>query len=294
MNKFIDRLFASSKDLLSHFSIATEERDAAWEDELRTHKVVFEQYYETYTMGLTKYIDIDAVSAKTKSSANEVLWHRMTQAVAIANLAHLLSDVESQDHRYVLDRLPTLKEIDDHYPVAFIPGGRDGLESYSWLLSVEQAFAVRVQRFIETLRGQPENNPSRVFANVFLAFDTDNMTDDMLEQQIDEPVYKPYMGIDIEAEADDAQQYRDRMTGFRDMLDKMQPSAVIERLGGDDGDYRFDSFLTGFKNWIRTAETRLSGPNQSQAPLVYDMDSHYSADLQLQNEASGSRSVLSL
>ncbi|CAN8100125.1 unnamed protein product [Discula destructiva] len=293
MNKFIDRLFASSKDLLSHFSIDVQDRDEAWVYELRTHKEVFHQYYKIYTMEAAPFIDIDAVSDRTKSSDNQAVWQRMTLTVATANLANLLSDVEDLDSDpNVLNRLPFLEGIDDHFPLIFIPGGNDGLESHSWLMdsaTIEQAFTIRTHRFIETLRAYPKMHPLRLLAKVFLAMDLDSMTDDELELRIHEAGYRPFIGFDIDAP--EMLQYRDRISGFRNVLAQMQTDAVVDKLGGGGGEYHFELFLTRTKDWIRTVESALPGPHRPLAILAYDRDPPYSPGAQLQAEAGNSRYV---
>lgn len=290
MNKFVDRLFSVSKDLMSHLAIDAADRDESWVDELHTHKMVFNIIYKIYIdKDAEAFIDITSVSDRTKASEHPVLWQRMTKTVATANLANLLSDVEDldSDRSYVLNRLPLVQRIDEFFPGAFIPGGRQGLSSQEWLMndeSIEQAFTVRTHRFIETLRVVEQPNPFRLFAQVFLDLDVNSISDDVLEQHISGADCRPFVGFDIMGP--DAQSFRDRITGFHNLLTQMETSAVIDRL---DGEYPFDSFLREMKDWIRAFESKVPGPPRPFAHPSYNGDSPYSPGAQLQAEASASR-----
>ncbi|KAJ4386224.1 hypothetical protein N0V93_009117 [Gnomoniopsis smithogilvyi] len=294
MNKFVDRLFSVSKDLMSHLAIDATDRDESWVDELHTHKVVFNTFYKIYTdKDAEAFIDIDAVSQRTKVSDNVILWQRMIKTVATANLANLLSDVEDldSDHSYVLNRLPLVQRIDDVFPEVFIPGGRQGLDGQDWLMdseTVEQAFTVRTHRFIETLRVVEQANPFRLFARVFLDLDVDSMTDEMLEQRISGADYKPFVGFDIMGP--DAQAFRDKIAGFQNLLTQMETTAIIDQL---EAEYPFDSFLKSMKDWIRVFEAKVPGPPRPVAHSIYNGDSPYSPGAQLQAEANSSRFTVS-
>lgn len=275
---------------MSHLAIDAAERDESWVDELHTHKVVFNTFYKIYVdKDAEAFIDIDTVSERTKASENAILWQRMIKTVATANLVNLLSDVEDldSDHSYVLNRLPLVQRIDDFFPGVFIPGGRQGLDGQDWLMdgeTIEQAFTVRTHRFIETLRVVEQTNPLRLFARVFLDLDVDSMTDEMLEQHIGEADYKPFVGFDIMGQ--DAQGFRDRISGFQSLLNQMETTAIVHRL---EGEYPFDSFLRAMKDWIRAFESRVPGPPRPLAQSSYNGDSQYSPGAQLQAEANSSR-----
>lgn len=292
MNKFVDRLFSVSKDLMSHLAIDAAERDESWVHELDTHKVVFNTFYKIYTdKAAQAFIDIDAVSERTKASDNVVLWQRMTKTVATANLANLLSDVEDldSDHSYVLNRLSIFQRIDDFFPGVFIPGGRQALHGQDWLMdseTIELAFTVRTHRFIETLRMLDHANPFRLFAQVFFDLDVESVTDEMLEQSIGGANYKPFVGFDIMGP--DSQGFRDKITDFRTLLTQMEKTAVVDRL---EGEYPFAAFLNSMKDWIRVSEAKVPGPPRPVAHSVYNGDSPYSPGAQLQAEANSSRSV---
>lgn len=283
MNKFVDRLNSVSKDLLTHLAIEGEERDESWIHELRTHKDVFNSFYKIYTTDADVFIDIDAVSQRTSASSVPALWERMTKAVATANLANLLSDVEDLDGdpSNVLNRLPLLQRIDDNFPVFFVPGGRKSMEDdRNWITddsTILQAFNIRTQRFIETLRGVQQTSPFRLFARVFLDMEVGSLTDDMLGQFIEEAGYKSFAAFDINGP--NAQSYRDTINGFRNMLTEMDTNDVISKL---EEDYSFNLLLKDLKDWVRSFENKIPGPG-------YSGDSVYSADAQLQAEARASQ-----
>lgn len=285
MNKYIDRLLDASKDLLSHFAIDVQDRDAAWADELHTLNEFFERYYKIYTMDAAPYIDIDAVSERTRSSIDEILWQRMTQAVATANLANLLSQVEDLDDD-LTKAMPVLQRIDDHFPIVFTPGGRDGLQNQNWLedgATVEQAFAIRVQRFIATL--EPGVHPLRALAMVFFNNDCDD--DELLDEYLNTAEFRPFDGFDINAV--EVKQLQDRIHSFRNLLTQMRPDGAIAQLRDDESEYNFGSFLAGLKDWISASEAKVPGPTQPLAHLAYDNNSPSSAGAQLQGEANTSR-----
>lgn len=285
MNKFIDRLHGVSKDLITHLAIEGEKRDESWTHELRFHKEVFNSFYKIYAPGADNFIDIDVVSERTKSSEIRSLWVRIINGVATANLANLLSDVEDldDDPSNVLNRLPLLKRIDDHFPVPFAPGGQKGLEeNRDWLIeggTVQQSFTIRAHRFIETLRGVQKASPVRLFATIFLDLDVENMTDDVLEQYIETAGYRSFASFDINDPA--AQKYQDAISSFRIMLLEMDTNAVISRL---EKEYPFDLFLKDLKDWIRAFDVRAPGPARP-----YNGDSPFSANEQLQAEAAASQ-----
>lgn len=292
MNKFVDRLFSVSKDLIGHVLIDHEERDASWIQELNTHKDVFNSFYKIYTMDADPFIDIYTVEKRTKSSNVPILWERMVKSVSSANLASLLSDVEDLDGdpSNVLNRLPLLQRIDEHFPATFTPGGPKGLEEKRmWIIddgTKDQAFAIRVQRFIETLRGVQQVSSSRLFAKVFLDLDVDNMNDDMFGQYIDGAAYRPFAAFNVNDP--DVPKYRDAVNGFRSMLTEMDTAAVISKL---EEDYPFDAFLKDLKDWIRTYENRAPGPSRPPA-FSHDRDSPFAADAQLQAEARASQQAM--
>lgn len=287
MNKFIDRLYAVSKDLISHLFIEDEDRDESWVHELQVHKDIFNRFFKVYTIKTDLFIDIDAVSERTKSSDVPALWERMTKGVSVANLANLLSDIEdlNGDPSNVLNRLPLLQRIDDHFPATFTPGGLKGLEeNRNWMIdggTIQQSFAIRVQRFIETLRGVQQVNPFRLFAKIFLAMDVDGMIDDMVAKFSGDADYRPFSGFDINGP--EMQKYREAIDGFRVMLTETNDtSAVISNL---ERKYAFDLFLIDLKKWARSFEIRVPGP----ARPGYNAESGYSADAQLHAEAAASQ-----
>lgn len=276
---------------MSHLALDAADRDESWLDELLVHKKIFNDYYENYTNKKAEaFIDIDAVSLRTKASENVVLWQRMIKTVATANLANLLGDVEDldSDHNNVLNRLPLLQRIDDHFPAVFIPGGGQTLaDGQDWFIdgdTIEQAFAVRTHRFIETLRMIKDVHPLRLFAQVFLDLDFDGITDEMLEQNLSGAEYKPFIGFDIMGP--DAQGLRDRIIDFQNLLAEMETAAVVDRLAGE---YPFDSFLISMKDWIRAFESKVPGPPRPVAHSIYNGESSYSPGAQLQAEANSSR-----
>ncbi|KUI57065.1 hypothetical protein VP1G_04332 [Cytospora mali] len=287
MNKFVDGLYSASKALSSHLALEDDHSDETWKDELEAHKDVFYAHYKIYNANADVFIDIDAVSARTNSEQSP-LWPRMTKAVATANLVNLLSDIEDLEAHpiMVLNRLPLLQRIDDNFPVSFLPGGKRGLES--WVFgqdTMDQAFAIRTQRYIETLRGVQKAGTIRLFARVFLDIDVDNMTDDMLGEFVEGAPLKDFYGFDINDAQ--AQKYRDVIAGFRGMLLEMDSNAIISTL---EEEYPFQPFLDGLKDWVKTFEASIQGPD-SQA-LAFNGDGASAADAQLQQEATQGRDVL--
>lgn len=285
MNKFVDRLRDASNDLLIHLAIDGQNRNEAWIKELKIHQNIFERYYEIYTMDTTPYIDIDAVSEYTKSSDNANLWLRMTQAVATANLASLLSQVESLEADNVL---PVLQRIDEYFPAAFIPGGRGGLHGQNRLIddaTIKQAFAVRAQRFIETLRNYGQGaDPLRTLAMVFF----DQKLDDeiSIDSQLDKASIRPFDGFELTAV--EAKQYQERIHRLRKVA-HLQWEDAMAQWTGIESDYNFGKFLAGFKDWIKASGASLSDASQVRTDAVYYNNSPSSAGAQLQDEANTSR-----
>lgn len=287
MNKFIDRLYAVSKDLISHLFIEGEDRDESWVHELQFHKDIFNSIFKVYTIKTDLFIDIDAVSERTKSSEVPALWERMTKGISTANLANLLSDVEDLDGdpSNVLNRLPLLQRIDEYFPATFTPGGLKGLEeNRNWMIdsgTIQQSFTIRVQRFIETLRGVQQVSPFRLFAKIFLDLDVDGMVDDNVAKLSEGAGYRPFAGFDINGPL--MQKYREAIDGFRAMLIEMEDtSSVISKL---EGEYAFDQFLKDLKEWVRSFDIRVPGP----ARPAYNGDSVYGAEAQLHAEAAASQ-----
>ncbi|ROV87078.1 hypothetical protein VSDG_10002 [Cytospora chrysosperma] len=282
MNKFVDRLFSASKDLMSHLALEGDERDEAWKEELLVHKDIFNRHYKIYNMNADIFIDIDAVSASTNAVMTP-LWPRMTKAVATANLVNLLGDIEDLEAHpiMVLNRLPLLQRIDDNFPISFVPGGKQGMDS--WALdqdTMDQAFAIRTQRYIETLRGVQKAGPIRLFSRVFLDIDVDNMTDDMLGQYVESAPLKDFHGFNVnDAEA---QRYRDTIAGFRAMLLELDSNAIISTL---EEEYPFQPFLDSLKDWVKAFEASIQGPPY-QDP-IFNGDGTSAADAQLQQEMQG-------
>lgn len=282
MNKFVDRLFSASKDLMSHLALEGDQRDEAWKEELLVHKDIFNRHYKIYNMNADIFIDIDAVSASTNAVMTP-LWPRMTKAVATANLVNLLGDIEDLEAHpiMVLNRLPLLQRIDDNFPISFVPGGKQGMDS--WALdqdTMDQAFAIRTQRYIETLRGVQKAGTIRLFSRVFLDIDVDNMTDDMLGQYVESAPLKHFHGFNVnDAEA---QKYRDTIAGFRAMLLELDSNAIISTL---EEEYPFQPFLDSLKDWVKTFEASIQGPPY-QDP-IFNGDGTSAADAQLQQEMQG-------
>lgn len=292
MNKFVDRLLSASKDLMSHLAI--EDRDDTWNQELRAHKDAFNFYYKIYSTSTDVFIDVDSVREKTKAHETPI-WSRMTKSIATANLVSLWSDVEdlNGDPSNVLNRLPLLQRIDEHFPVSFIPAGRQGLESsQAWLIDEatnKLAFQIRTHRFIETLRGVQQVSPFRLFAKVFLDLDVDSMTDDMLGEHIQSAEFRRFDGFDIQG--DGAKDYRTTIDSFRALLTEMEPNAVISKL---EQIYAFQPFLAELIDWVKSFEARTPGSSQH---LQFNGDAAYTVEAQLEAEAAASqqgRSVVPL
>lgn len=281
MIKFVDRLLPASKDLMSHLAI--EIRDETWSQELRAIKDAFSFYYKIYSTGSDVFIDVDNVRERTKADETPV-WSRMTKAIATANLVSLWSDVEdlNGDPSNVLNRLPLLQRIDEHFPVSFIPEGRQGLKSFqAWLIddnTNKLAFQIRTHRFIETLRGIQQVSPFRLFAKVFLELDVDNMSDDMLGEYIQSAEFRKFDGFDIGS--DGASEYRNTIDSFRALLTEMDPSAVISKL---EQVYTFQDFLVELREWVKSFEARTPGTSQQ---LPYNGDGAYTVEAQLEAEAA--------
>lgn len=285
MNKFVDRLASVAHDLMVHLAIEGDERDESWIHELRTHKEIFKAIYRIYTLENSVFIDIATVAARTKAESVPELWQRMTKAVAIGNLANLLSDVEDLDGdpSNVLNRLPLVQSIDEHFPAFFLPSmeKNDNLDVVD-LHTMQTSCLIRTHRFIETLRGVQQAPPFRLFARVFLDMDVDieNMNDDMFGQYFMDAQLKPFPGFDINGP--DAQQYRDAINQFRSMVNEMDANTLINKL---EEEYSFDGFLKELKNWIRSSNIKMSGPVRR----VDFADSPFAADAQLQAEARASQ-----
>lgn len=278
MNKFVDRLYSVSLDMLTHLALEGPERDEPWKDELRTHKDIFENYYKIYNDKSDDIIDIDVVSDKTKAEESP-LWSRMTKAVATANLAQLLSSIQEleDDPALVLERLPRLEKIDGHFPVAFVPGGSKGLDATAPDDDImKQAFHIRTQRYIETLRGVQNTVPLRLFARVFLDANLDAVDDHSISGYIEGAPLRAFPGFDISD--DSAQKYRDAIDGFRAMISEMDTNAIISKL---DQEYPFQTFLDELKDWIKSFEAKIRAPTQ---PLALNGDGSYSVEEQLQQD----------
>lgn len=267
MNKFVDGLFSASKALLSHFALDGDDRNDTWKDELQVHREIFNPYYKIYSMKADGFIDIDAVSARTDAEMSHH-WLKMARAVATANLVNLLSEIEDLEAQpiMVLNRLPLLQKVDDSFPLSFIPEGKRGLEN--WILdqdTMDRAFAIRTQRYIETLRGVQKAGTIRLFARVFLDMDVDNMTDDMIGQYVEGAPLKDFHGFDINDAQ--AEKYRNTITGFRGMLLEMDSNAIISAL---EEQYPFQPFLVDLKNWTKTFEASIQGPPSQALALNGD------------------------
>lgn len=277
MNKFVESLFTASTDLLTHLALEGPERDEPWKVELDAHKDVFEKFYKFYEES-ENFIDIDVVSDRTKA-AESPIWPSMTKAVAAANLAQLLSSIHGleEDQALVLERLPRLENIDGHFPVAFVPWGRRGLDaSVPDDGILRQAFHIRTQLYIETLRGVQNALPSRLFARVFLDID-ENMDDDSINDNVQEARLRAFPGFDIYD--DKAQHYREAIDRFRAMIKDMDANAIVSQL---DQDYPFQPFLDGLKEWIKSSGAKISAPTQSLS--LNGGDDSYSLEEQLQQE----------
>lgn len=292
MNKSVDRLYALSKDLIAHLAIEGEERDESWVHELRFHKDVFNSFYKIYAQESDLFIDIDSVGERTKASEVPMLWERMIKGVSTANLANLLSDVEDLDGdpSNVLNRLPLLERLDDHFPTVFTPGGQKGLEeNRHWVVdttTVHLAFVIRVQRFIESLRGVQELAPIRHYARIFLDFDFTALEDHEIEQFFDKTPFRDFAGFDINGPF--TEKFRDAMSGFRAMLwdqnaenSQVDTNSIISKL---EEEYAFDLFLKDLKEWVKAFDAKVPG----LARPAYNGDSSYAADAQLQAEAAAS------
>ncbi|KAI3398620.1 hypothetical protein diail_8968 [Diaporthe ilicicola] len=278
MNKFVDRLFSVSRDVLSHLTLEGAERDETWGDELQIHKDIFGYYYKIYNLNSDVFIDIDVVSSRTKAEESP-FWPRMIRAVATANLANLLADVEDLEANpiMVLNRLPLLQRIDEHFPASFVPGGQQGLEA-SVLDDdmLNQAFHIRTQRYIETLRGVQKAVPSRLFARVFLDLDVEGMDDDLIVGYIEAAPLRAFPGFDINGAS--AQKYRDAINGFRAMIVEMDSNAIISKL---EQEYPFHTFLENLKDWVKSFEANIQAPTQ---PSILNGDGSYSVEEQLQQD----------
>lgn len=278
MNKFVDRLYSVSTDMLTHLALEGPERDEPWEDELQTHKDIFKTYYKIYNEKSDDFIDINVVSDKTNAEESP-LWSRMTKAVAAANLAQLLSSIQEleDDPALVLERLPRLEKIDGHFPVAFVPGGSKGLDaSVPDDDILKQTFHIRTQRYIETLRGVQNAVPLRLFARVFLEVNLDGVDDDSISDHIEGVPLRAFPGFDISN--DNAQKYRDAIDGFRAMILEMDTTAIVSKL---DQEYPFQTFLEDLKDWIKSSEAKLRAPT---SPLALNGDGSYSVEEQLQQD----------
>lgn len=286
MSKSIDRLYALSKDLIGHLSIEGEERDESWIHELRFHKDVFTSFYSIYAQDADLFVDIDSVSETTKASEVPMLWERMIKGVSTANLARLLSDVEDLDGdpSNVLNRLPLLRKLDDNFPTVFTPGGPQGLEEHRhWVVdtaTVDLAFAIRVQRFIETLRGVQEVSPIRHYATIFLNVDFTEFQDHEVEQFLDKAPLRDFAGFDINGPFTDT--FRDALSSFRAMIlerdeENVQAdsNAIISKL---EQEYAFDVFVRTLKDWVKAFDNKIPG----LARPAYNGDSAFPADAQLQ------------
>lgn len=284
MNKFVDRLLSAANDLMSHLAI--EDRDDTWAQELRAYKDVFESYYKFYSTGADVFIDVDKVRERTEADETPI-WPIMAKSIATANLAILWGDVEdlNNDPSNVLNRLPLLQRIDEYFPVSFIPGGRQGLESsQAWLIDEttnKLAFQIRTHRFIETLRGFQQQNPFRLFAKVFLNLDVDSMDDDMLGEHIQSADFRPFDGFDIHDPG--ANDERTRIDSFRALLTEMEPNAVVSKL---EQMYAFQPFLAELVDWVKSFEARTPGSSQ---PPPFNGDAAYNVDAQMEDESAASQ-----
>jgi hypothetical protein len=277
MNKFVDGLFSASTDMLTHLALEGAERDEPWKVELKAHKDIFKNYYKIYEES-DNFIDINVVSDKTKAEESP-FWPRMVKAVATANLAQLLSRIHEleEDEALVLERLPWLENVDGQFPVAFMPGGRQGLDaSVPDDEMLRQAFHIRTQRYIETLRGVQNAHPSRLFARVFLGIDDEGVDEDSINRIIQESHLRAFPGFDIYDA--DAQKYREAIDGFRAMITEMDANAIVSKL---DQEYPFQPFLGGLKEWIKSFEANIRPPTQ---PLALNGDGSYSVEEQLQQD----------
>lgn len=278
MNKFVDRLYSVSTDMLSHLALEGPDRDEPWKDELQTHKDIFDNFYKIYNEKFDDFIDIDVVSDKTKAEESPI-WSRMTKAVATANLAQLLSSIQEleDDPALVLERLPWLEKIDGHFPAAFVPGGMKGLDaSVPDDDILKQAFHIRTQRYIETLRGVQNTSPLRLFARVFLDVNLEGVDDDSISGYIEGAPLRAFPGFDVSN--DNAQKYRDAIDGFRAMISEMDSTSIVSKL---DQEYSFQIFLDELKDWIKSFEVRIRAPTQ---PLALNGDGSYSVEEQLQQD----------
>jgi hypothetical protein len=266
MKKFVDRLFSASTDMLTHLALEGEERNDAWKVELKAHKDIFDMYYKRYEES-GDFIDIDFVSRKIKAEEFP-FWPSMTKAVATANLAQLLGRIHrlEEDEALVLERLPWLENMDGQFPVAFLPGGRQGLDaSAPDDEMLRQAFDIRTQRYIETLRGVQNAPPSRLFARVFLNIDG-NMDDESINEIIHEARLRAFPGLDVYHPK--AQKYREEIDGFRAMIaEEMDVNTIISKL---DQKYPFQPFLDRLKKWIKLLEAELTAPTQPLSLLNGD------------------------
>ena len=278
MNKFVDRLFSVSTDMLTHLALEDTERGEPWKDELQIHKDIFDYFYKIYNENFDVFIDINVVSDRTKAEESP-FWPRMTKAVATANLAKLLSSIQEleDDPALVLERLPLLQKIDDNFPAVFVPGGKQALEaSVPDENILKQAFNIRTQRYIETLRGVQNAIPSRLFARVFLEINVDGVDDDVISEYIEGARLKAFPGFDIYDA--NAQKYRDAIDGLRSMILEMDTNAIISKL---DQEYPFQTFLDELKDWTKSFEAKIRAVTQ---PLTVDGDGSYSVEEQLQQD----------
>lgn len=275
MNRFVDKLASVANDLMVHLAI--EERDESWVFELSTYKNLFETIYRIYTLGKSVFIDIKMVERKTTPDTRSGLWQRMTRAVAIGNLANLLSDVEDldDDSPNANQRMPLTQSIDEHFPGWFRSELVDSIAS-----TMELSFLIRTHRFIETVRALQHETPRRLFAKVFLDLEiADQVTDEALGEQFSTASLKPFPGFDINGP--DAELYRTAIEGFRDMAIELNHETIVNRL---QNQYSFETFVNELKSWIwssKNIEARVRREDTMDSSLA-------AADAQLQSEARAS------
>lgn len=281
MNKFLDRLYTSSRDLLEH--LLEPEQDDVWHAELPAFRASFngdrEHYYRD---GSPYFLDLNFVLGSLQSDTSTASGLNAARIIAIENVVSFFINIKATVLGGPESEMPLtmLQAMDSALGKVLVALQASGIPRWAGdreVTALELALELRTQLFIATYSqfGSQQDDPLGLLAHVFChpnAVENANDATSLLEL-LDRGPYSRLMGTDVNLAEHIRNSYHSRINTILEIVDYAGDdrfNVIVSRL---DGEFSYDAFVDDVESWVQETfdhieEVRLGRNVPQQSPSL--------------------------
>lgn len=281
MNKFLERLYTSARDLLDH--LIEPDQDDVWHAELPAFRGAFNSDREHYYReGSPYFLDLNYVLESLQADLSSTSGLAAARVIAAENVVSYLANIKATTLSGPESEMPLtmLQAMDNALGKVLVSLQACGIPRWADdrdRAALELALELRTQLFIATYKqfGSQQEDPLGLLAHVFCHPNAVENADDegSLRGLLDRGPYARLMGTDVNLAVYIRNHYQNRIKAILGTFEyegNDRYNIIVTRL---ESEFSYDGFVDDVEDWVRETfdhieDVRMNRNASQQSPSL--------------------------